>query len=73
MTGFEPFGAHSVNPTEGLAKAIDGRRVGDFAVMGMVLPVHHADTASRLGALLGELLPRAADDVNELEDAPDVR
>ena len=23
MTGFEPFGAHSVNPTEGLAKAID--------------------------------------------------
>jgi pyroglutamyl-peptidase len=52
VTGFEPFGAHSVNPTEGLAKAIDGRRVGDFSVMGVVLPVHHADTASRLGALL---------------------
>ena len=59
MTGFEPFGAHSVNPTEGLAKAIDGRRVGDFAVMGMVLPVHHADTASRLGALLAETNPEA--------------
>jgi pyroglutamyl-peptidase len=59
VTGFEPFGAHSVNPTEGLAKAIDGRRVGDFAVMGMVLPVHHADTASRLGALLAETNPEA--------------
>ena len=59
MTGFEPFGAHSVNPTEGLAKAVDGRRVGDFAVMGTVLPVHHADTASRLGALLAETNPEA--------------
>jgi pyroglutamyl-peptidase len=59
VTGFEPFGAHSVNPTEGLAKAVDGRRVGDFAVMGVVLPVHHADTASRLGALLAETNPEA--------------
>jgi pyroglutamyl-peptidase len=59
VTGFEPFGAHSVNPTEGLAKAIDGRRVGDFSVMGVVLPVHHADTASRLGALLAETNPEA--------------
>ena len=59
MTGFEPFGAHSVNPTEGLAKAIDGRRVGDFSVMGVALPVHHADTASRLGALLAETNPEA--------------
>ena len=54
MTGFEPFGVHSVNPTEGLAKAVDGRRVGDCAVMGVVLPVHHADTATRLAALLAE-------------------
>jgi pyroglutamyl-peptidase len=59
VTGFEPFGAHSVNPTEGLAKAVDGRRVGDFAVMGVVLPVHHADTASRLGTLLAETNPEA--------------
>lgn len=57
MTGFEPFGAHSVNPTEGLAKAVDGRRVGDFSVQGVVLPVHHADTAARLAALLTESDP----------------
>jgi pyroglutamyl-peptidase len=59
VTGFEPFGAHSVNPTEGLAKAVDGRRVGDFAVVGVVLPVHHADTAKRLGAVLAETNPAA--------------
>ena len=40
VTGFEPFGIHPANPTEGLAKAVDGRRVGDFAVTGVVLPVH---------------------------------
>jgi pyroglutamyl-peptidase len=59
VTGFEPFGAHSVNPTEGLAKAVDGRRVGDSVVLGAVLPVHHADAATRLGALLAETNPAA--------------
>jgi pyroglutamyl-peptidase len=59
VTGFEPFGAHAVNPTEGLAKAVDGRRVGDCAVVGVVLPVHHADTATRLDALLAETAPEA--------------
>ena len=59
MTGFEPFGAHSVNPTEGLAKAVDGRRVGDFTVLSVVLPVHHADAAARLGPLLAESNPEA--------------
>jgi pyroglutamyl-peptidase len=54
VTGFEPFGTHSVNPTEGLAKAVDGRRVGDFTVLGVVLPVHHVETTVRLGALFAE-------------------
>jgi pyroglutamyl-peptidase len=59
VTGFEPFGTHSVNPTEGLAKAVDGRRVGDFTVLGAVLPVHHADAAARLGTLLAESGPES--------------
>jgi pyroglutamyl-peptidase len=59
VTGFEPFGAYSVNPTEGLAKAVDGRHVGDFTVVSAVLPVHHVDAATRLGALLGEANPEA--------------
>jgi pyroglutamyl-peptidase len=59
VTGFEPFGVHSVNPTEGLAKAVDGRRVGDSVVVGAVLPVHHADAAMRLGSLIAETNPAA--------------
>jgi pyroglutamyl-peptidase len=57
VTGFEPFGGHSANPSEGLAKAVDGRRVGDLGVVGMVLPVHHADAARRLTAALSETRP----------------
>jgi pyroglutamyl-peptidase len=59
VTGFEPFGTHAANPTEGLAKAVDGRRIGDCAVVGVVLPVHHAEAATRVAALLAEMNPEA--------------
>src|SRR6059036_1274939 len=59
VTGFEPFAAHTINPSEGLAKAVDGRRVGDFGIVGMVLPVHHADATGRLAVALAETRPAA--------------
>jgi pyroglutamyl-peptidase len=59
VTGFEPFGVHAANPSEELAKLVDGRRVGDRGVVGMVLPVHHADAARRLTAALAEIEPSA--------------
>ena len=59
VTGFEPFGAHTVNPSEGLAKAMDGRRFGACETRGAVLPVHHADATTRLAALLTETDPVA--------------
>jgi pyroglutamyl-peptidase len=59
VTGFEPFGGHAVNPTEGLAKAVDGRHVGAHVVRSAVLPVHHADAAARLAPLLAETDPVA--------------
>ena len=59
VTGFEPFGAHTVNPSEGLAKAVDGRRVGDFSILGAVLPVHHTDAAKRLASTLTDTRPAA--------------
>src|SRR3989449_992249 len=59
VTGFEPFGGHSLNPSEGLAKAVDGRRFGACAARGAVLPVHHADAARRIDALLDETEPVA--------------
>jgi pyroglutamyl-peptidase len=59
VTGFEPFGAHQSNPSEELAKTVDGRRVGAHAVRGVVLPVHHREAAARVASLLAELDPDA--------------
>ena len=59
VTGFEPFGAHKANPSEELARAVDGRRFGDAIVQGLVLPVHHRDAALTLVARLVEVDPTA--------------
>lgn len=59
VTGFEPFGAFGTNPTEGLAKAVDGRRFGACQVRGAVLPVHHAEAGPRVRALLADREPGA--------------
>jgi pyroglutamyl-peptidase len=59
VTGFEPFGSHTVNPSQELAKLLDGRRIGRCAVAGSVLPVHHREAARQTSALLGELQPVA--------------
>lgn len=59
VTGFEPFGAFGMNPTEGLAKAVDGRRVGACQVRGAVLPVHHAEAGPCVRALLADSEPVA--------------
>jgi pyroglutamyl-peptidase len=59
VTGFEPFGPHGANPSQELAKAVDGRHVGGCVVRGAVLPVHHADAAVRVEALVAEVAPEA--------------
>jgi len=59
VTGFEPFGTHSANPSEELAKAIDGRQVAAHVVRGVTLPVHHVNASRRMAELLTELTPAA--------------
>lgn len=59
VTGFEPFTPYKVNPTEDLARALDGHRVGDAVVRSAVLPVHHAEAALRVRALLESVRPDA--------------
>jgi pyroglutamyl-peptidase len=59
LTGFEPFAPYKVNPTEELARAFDGYRVGEAVVRASVLPVHHADAATRVRALLDSVGPDA--------------
>jgi pyroglutamyl-peptidase len=57
VTGFEPFGDHAVNPSEGLAKALEGRAIGGVPIVTAVLPVHHRETSLRITALLDEVDP----------------
>src|SRR5215467_3319098 len=57
VTGFEAFGPHTVNPSEAVAKALDGRRCRACVVRSAVLSVHHATARARVDALLDELAP----------------
>jgi pyroglutamyl-peptidase len=54
VTGFEPYGGDVSNPSRELAKALDGRRVGDWAVRGIVLPVEHRAARDIVSAALAE-------------------
>ena len=57
VTGFEPFGAYLANPSEELAKAVDGRLVGGVTVKSLLLPVHHTRATARVAEALAELAP----------------
>lgn len=38
ITGFEPFGGDELNPSQDVARALDGRRIAGHRVAGRVLP-----------------------------------
>ena len=39
ITGFEPFGNYTVNPSQLIAEALNGSTLNDAEIVGMVLPV----------------------------------
>ncbi|HXY98638.1 MAG TPA: pyroglutamyl-peptidase I [Stellaceae bacterium] len=57
VTGFEPYGGRSLNPSAKLAQALDGARIAGLAVAGRYLPVALAGLAGRIEAALDELRP----------------
>ncbi len=59
VTGFEPFGVHPSNPSEEIAKSVDGRVVGGLSVRAAILPVHHVEAARAAARLLREHDPLA--------------
>ena len=48
-----------MNPSSDVAKALDGRVIGDAVVRSAVLPVHHAEVAPRVARLVDETDPFA--------------
>ncbi len=48
LTGFEPFLEFPFNPSEVIAKELDGKIIGEYQVVGKVLPVEFSRSASVL-------------------------
>jgi pyroglutamyl-peptidase len=52
VTGFEPFAGDTANPSQELAKAMDGRVVAAHVVRSLVLPVQHEAASEIMRAAL---------------------
>ncbi len=59
MTGFEPFGGYIQNPSEQIARQLDGSEVGDYVVKSFVLPVDTDIAPLRLAQIVQEYRPAA--------------
>lgn len=55
VTGFEPFGGDHANPSLEIAKALDGRRLGEHAVRTLILPVAHEAARAAISAALDDV------------------
>ncbi|MGN7309466.1 pyroglutamyl-peptidase I [Alkalicoccobacillus gibsonii] len=59
LTGFEPFLDHPSNPTDHIARALDGEQIGNYIVKSKILPVAFDESAKVLLETEGELSPDA--------------
>ncbi len=57
VTGFEPFGGHKVNPSELLAKALDGRLIAQRTIAARIFPVETRSLRDRLDRAISEEQP----------------
>ncbi len=60
LTGFEPFGSHTVNPSELLVRSLEGRVVAGLVVAVRVLPVETRTLRGRLESAIAETAPEFA-------------
>ena len=58
VTGFQSYGGRSANPSEKVARALDGMRIGDMTVSGHALPVDFRRMRDDLPGLIDNLKPR---------------
>lgn len=58
LTGFEPFGGESVNPSWEAARRLDGEAIAGHRVVARCLPVEFGRSIAMLESALDELRPR---------------
>jgi pyroglutamyl-peptidase len=54
ITGFEPFGGDKINPSEMVARSLDGRMISGRSVMARILPVETRTLRERMEIALRE-------------------
>lgn len=57
VTGFEPFGGETLNPSALIAASLDGEPLAGVRILGRVLPCVFEEAASRLAAWVNEYNP----------------
>jgi pyroglutamyl-peptidase len=72
VTGFEPFGGEPSNPSEEIARALDGRRIHDVRVVGRTLPCVFSAADRELDRLLREIGPRLVVGVGQAGGRPHI-
>jgi pyroglutamyl-peptidase len=59
LTGFEPFLDHPINPTQEVVQALNKQIIGEFEVIGHILPVVFDDAGEKVLQLIEETQPDA--------------
>ena len=59
VTGFEPFGQSSINPSEQVVQVMAGQKFEEFGVETAVLPVHRFHGPQTLLSLVQQARPDA--------------
>ena len=57
VTGFEPFGNYSVNPSGEIAKALNGTMVDGVVIVGIVVPVNFTTAVAAVDAAIARYQP----------------
>ena len=57
ITGFEPFGKWEINPSELVAENLNGSKIGNAKVIGIVLPVDYNESFKKLEKTIARYKP----------------
>ncbi|OOG56810.1 pyroglutamyl-peptidase I [Rhodanobacter sp. C03] len=57
LTGFDPFGGESINPSWEAVRALHGKRIGGHRIVSLQLPTEFAGSLRMLKAAVRELTP----------------
>ncbi|MGY5873219.1 MAG: pyroglutamyl-peptidase I [Candidatus Thorarchaeota archaeon] len=57
VTGFEPFDGFTINPSEEVAKTLDGKKINQHSIVGLVLPLDYNNALGILDEALEKHRP----------------